>query len=109
MSRLHSILSNRRRLLGAGATYLLKRLCGDRAFAQSHKEKESPKRFSPSPTEFASTLLSARIELAGSWGSMRSGSVELVLERMRHACLDGIRLISDRQPTRLRVDGHTAG
>jgi hypothetical protein len=28
---------------------------------------------------------------------------------MRHACLDGVRLLSDRQPTRLRVDQHTSG
>ncbi|MER9313043.1 hypothetical protein NKI51_27755 [Mesorhizobium australicum] len=28
---------------------------------------------------------------------------------MRHACLDGVRLVSDRQPTRLRVDEHTSG
>jgi len=32
-----------------------------------------------------------------------------VLERMRHACLDGVRLVSDRQPTRLRVDEHRSG
>ena len=28
---------------------------------------------------------------------------------MRHACLDGVRLLSDRQPTQLRVDEHTSG
>jgi hypothetical protein len=28
---------------------------------------------------------------------------------MRHACLDGVRLLSDRQPTRLRIDEHTSG
>src|SRR5947208_15852395 len=32
-----------------------------------------------------------------------------VVERMRHACLDGVRLVSDRQPTRLRVDEHISG
>jgi hypothetical protein len=32
-----------------------------------------------------------------------------VVERMRHSCLDGVRLLSDRQPTRLRVDEHTSG
>ena len=36
-------------------------------------------------------------------------SADQVVERMRHACLDGIRLVSDRQPTRLRVDEHTSG
>ncbi|TIV38596.1 MAG: hypothetical protein E5V99_05905, partial [Mesorhizobium sp.] len=33
----------------------------------------------------------------------------LVIERMRQACLDGVRLLSDRQPTRLRVEEHTSG
>ena len=55
------------------------------------------------------TLLSAPIELAGNWGNMIPHSADLVVELMRHACLDGVRLISDRQPTRLRVDEHTSG
>ncbi len=58
----------------------------------------------PSPT-----LLTAPIELAGDWGRMLEGAADQVVERMRHACLDGIRLLSDRQPTRLRVDEHTSG
>jgi hypothetical protein len=36
-------------------------------------------------------------------------SADQVIERMRHACLDGIRLVSDRQPASLRVDEHTSG
>jgi hypothetical protein len=36
-------------------------------------------------------------------------SAQSVAERMRHACLDGVRLISDRQPTKIRVDRHTSG
>ena len=55
------------------------------------------------------TLLTAPIELAGNWGDMIPHSADLVVELMRHACLDGVRLISDRQPTRLRVDEHTTG
>jgi len=55
------------------------------------------------------TLLSAPIELAGNWGLMIPNSGDLVVERMRQACLQGVRLLSDRQPTRLRVDEHTAG
>jgi hypothetical protein len=61
------------------------------------------------PIEPAPTLLSAPIELAGDWGHMLPYSADLVVERMRHACLDGVRLISDRQPTRIRVDEHTSG
>jgi hypothetical protein len=59
--------------------------------------------------ERAPTLLSAPIELAGTWGHMLPGAADQVLERMRQACLDGVRLVSDRQPTRLRVDEHTSG
>lgn len=55
------------------------------------------------------TLLTAPIELAGDWGRMLPRSADLVVERMRHACLDGIRLVSDRQPSRLRVEEHTSG
>ncbi|CDX40921.1 conserved exported hypothetical protein [Mesorhizobium plurifarium] len=57
----------------------------------------------------AATLLTAPIELAGDWGRMLPRSADLVLERMRHACLDDVRLVSDRQPTKLRVEEHTAG
>ena len=63
-----------------------------------------------SPTiERAPTLLTAPIELAGDWGHMIPRSADLVIERVQHACLEGIRLVSDRQPTRLRVDQHTSG
>ncbi|WP_245272751.1 hypothetical protein [Mesorhizobium sp. LNHC221B00] len=54
------------------------------------------------------TLLSAPVELAGDWGHMLPRSIDQVIERMRHACLDGVRLVSDRQPTRLRIDEHTS-
>ena len=57
----------------------------------------------------APTLLTAPIDLAGNWDHMLRGAVDQVVERMRHACLDGIRLLSDRQPTRLRVDEHLFG
>jgi hypothetical protein len=55
------------------------------------------------------TLATAPIELAGSWGRMIPHSADEVVELMRHACLNGVRLLSDRQPTRLRVDEHTSG
>ncbi|MGX5805677.1 hypothetical protein ACWGS9_31320 [Bradyrhizobium sp. Arg314] len=58
---------------------------------------------------FGASLLIAPIELAGDWGRMLPRSADLVVERMRHACLDGVRLVSDRQPARLRVDEHTSG
>ena len=55
------------------------------------------------------TLLTAPIELAGDWGKMIPNSADEVVELMRHACLDDVRLVSDRQPARLRVDEHPAG
>ena len=55
------------------------------------------------------TLLSAPIELAGDWGRMLPYAADQVVEHMRRACLDGVRLVSDRQPTRLRVDQHSSG
>ena len=61
------------------------------------------------PIEPAPTLLSAPIELAGDWDHMLPRAADAVVERMRHACLDGVRLLSDRQPTRLRVDEHKSG
>jgi hypothetical protein len=61
------------------------------------------------PIEQAPTLLSAPIELAGDWGHMLPRAADQVVERMRLACLEGVRLLSDRQPTRLRVDEHTSG
>jgi hypothetical protein len=61
------------------------------------------------PIERAPTLLSAPIEMAGDWGQMFPRTANIVVERMRQACLDGVRLLSDRQPTRLRVDEHKSG
>jgi hypothetical protein len=55
------------------------------------------------------TLRSAPIELAGAWGHMIPHSADEVVELMRHACLDDVRLVSDRQPARIRVDEHTTG
>jgi hypothetical protein len=100
--------ATRRGFLTTGAAYLLAGSCVADAFAQTRKELELPETLSP-PIELAPTLLSAPVELAGNWGHMLPRAAKLVVERMRHSCLDGVRLVSDRQPTRLRVDGHTSG
>lgn len=55
------------------------------------------------------TLLNAPIELAGNWRTMIPHSAEAVVELMRSSCLENVRLLSDRQPTRLRVDEHPSG
>ena len=36
-------------------------------------------------------------------------SAEILIDRMRHACLDKIRTVSDRQPTQIRIDRRTSG
>lgn len=64
----------------------------------------------PSPrNKTPATLLSAPLELAGNWGRMLPQAAEQVVEKARRACLDGVRLLSDRQPARLRVDRHGTG
>jgi hypothetical protein len=40
---------------------------------------------------------------------MIPASAAKVVERMRHACLDGVHLVSDRQPEAIRVEEHTSG
>ncbi|WP_258051825.1 hypothetical protein [Mesorhizobium sp. INR15] len=62
-----------------------------------------------SPEPISTTLITAPIELAGDWGRMLEGAVAQVIERMRHACLHDLHLVSNRQPTRLRVDERTSG
>ena len=54
-------------------------------------------------------LLTAPLELGGEWGGSPPPSVALVLTRAREVALAGVRLLSDRQPDRLRVDDHTSG
>jgi len=61
------------------------------------------------PTTGHPSLLTAPIELAGDWGRMIPNSALQVVERMRIACFDGVRLVSDDQPARLRVDEHMSG
>lgn len=58
---------------------------------------------------FASALMSAPIELAGDWGRMLPRAVKLIVGRMRQACLEGVRLVSDHQPQRVRVELHNSG
>jgi hypothetical protein len=57
----------------------------------------------------AGTLASVPIEVVGDWGGSLPGSALTVVTRMRASSLVGVRLLSDRQPGRLRVDSHTSG
>jgi len=55
------------------------------------------------------SVLSAPIELAGNWGQMNLGAVQTVLAFMRASALEEVRLLSDRQPARIKVDEHRSG
>src|SRR3954447_6239896 len=55
------------------------------------------------------TLLDVPIELTGNWRDSAAADVAAVLTRTRQACLADIRLCSDRQPEKLRVDDHASG
>lgn len=52
----------------------------------------------------ATSLSEAPLELAGDWGEMLHVSVLRVLMRARRACLDGVRLGSDRQPVAIVIE-----
>jgi hypothetical protein len=87
---------NRRRFLALAVGTLL----GDWRFAgmgQAHANAPS------------ATLLTAPLELGGEWGGSPPSSAALVLTRTREVALSGVRLLSDRQPDRLRVDDHASG
>jgi len=60
---------------------------------------------SPNPASKA-TLANAPIEVGGDWAGSLPNAAQTVISRMRDACLEGVRLVSDRQPERIRVDNH---
>jgi hypothetical protein len=53
------------------------------------------------------TLLTAPLELGGSWGRSAPADAAAVIERMRAACLAGVALLSEHQPEKLRIDNHS--
>jgi hypothetical protein len=57
----------------------------------------------------AATLLSAPLDVEGDWAQSPVAAARTVITRMRQACLAGIRLLSDRQPQKLRVDDQQSG
>lgn len=55
------------------------------------------------------TLATVPIELAGDWQGSLPNDVRAVIARMRAACLADLPLLSDRQPTVLRVESRPSG
>jgi hypothetical protein len=108
LCELQNLKDTRRTLLCGGSAYLLAHVSGVTCVA--HMQTKPSEGLSALPgSAISSTLLSAPLELTGNWGHMIPRSAKLVIERMRHACLDGVRLVSDQQPTSLRVEEHTSG
>jgi hypothetical protein len=54
-------------------------------------------------------ILLAPLEVKGTWGGSSPNDAAVVISRMRQACLSGLRLLSDHQPERLRVDDQSSG
>lgn len=54
-------------------------------------------------------LLSAPLEIGGIWTSSPADAVRRVLLRTREVSLNGVRLLSDRQPNRLYIENHSSG
>jgi hypothetical protein len=57
----------------------------------------------------AGHLLSAPLDVQGTWGGSSPNDAAAVISRMRESCLSGVRLLSDHQPDRLRVDDQSSG
>jgi hypothetical protein len=49
------------------------------------------------------------LELSGEWGGSPQGAAAIVIGRMREVCLTSVRLLSDQQPERLRIDDRSSG
>jgi hypothetical protein len=56
-----------------------------------------------------STLLSAPLELIGDWDGSPPTDAAAVISRMREVSLSGVRLLSDQQPEKVRVEEHSSG
>lgn len=54
-------------------------------------------------------LRNAPIEISGDWGGADENDPRAVIVRARQACLSRVRLVSDRQPSRLRVEDQASG
>src|SRR5262245_37791984 len=61
------------------------------------------------PVARPATLLDAPLEMYGDWGKSPPRAAAAVISRMRQACLAGNKLLSDRQPSALRVEHRSSG
>jgi hypothetical protein len=61
------------------------------------------------PGTLSMTLLDVPLEVHGEWGRSSPRDVAAVVSRMREVCLGGARLLSDQQPSGLRIENHRSG
>jgi hypothetical protein len=61
------------------------------------------------PDPSLTTLLNVPLEVRGEWGKSSPQAVTAVISRVREVSLTGIKLLSDQQPSGLRVENHTSG
>jgi hypothetical protein len=90
------VITRRNLLLAAGVLFLMKA-----------PSRRTGARAQPGSTKV--DLLSAPLELTGEWGSSPQGAAAVVIARMRQVCLTDVRLLSDQQPQRIRVEDHSSG
>jgi hypothetical protein len=63
----------------------------------------------PATDSQPTTLRDAPIELVGPWGGSPVNDAAAVISRMREVSLAGVKLLSDDQPDRIRVEDHSSG
>jgi len=80
-------------LLGTAASSLAVR----KSFGQKFFGQRSP-----------ATLLDVPLEVQGDWGKSPRGAATTVISRIREVCLAEVRLLSDHQPSGIRVRDHTS-
>ena len=83
-------------------------LCGALVSLVSGRARSQPTSQAAVPRALGN-LLSAPLEVQGTWGGSLPNDAAAVISRMREACLSGVRLLSDHQPDRLRVDDQASG
>jgi hypothetical protein len=69
----------------------------------------SPRSLRTGGAASAINLLSAPLDVEGTWVGSSPNDAVAVISRMREACLLGLRLLSDHQPEQLRVDDQSSG
>ena len=83
-------------------------LCGALVSLVTGRARSQP--MSQASVQFsAGNLLLAPLDVQGTWGGSSPNDAAAVISRMRDACLSDVRLLSDHQPDRLRVDDQTSG